>query len=230
MSRKPKIGFAFHDATDELGTFPAQELWFERSFAENKWIAAYRLILYRGSVRVGEVRVFPREAGRREPGTWSGERRSGEARVPGSGLNARLIRQARFGADMTELRGEISRLLVDYGPDLFKGVLFGQYDLLEQPIPPKKTGKAGTPDKEYLLAASLYAEAIVDPKVKSPIKYVQARMSLASPENARDLVHEARRRNLLTATTPGKAGGELTPKAKALRAQARKRKRRGDPK
>ena len=73
----------------------------------------------------------------------------------------------------------------------------------------RRPGMARRPDTFYVQLASWYLQRVKD---GSPTKDLAAELQV-SQSQARDLIHEARRRNLLTKGTRGQAGGELTKKA-----------------
>jgi hypothetical protein len=77
----------------------------------------------------------------------------------------------------------------------------------------KRPGRRGRPDSEYLEVAVRYVHLVRDSG--SPTKLLAEELHV-SQSAARDLVHEARSRGLLTATTQGVKGGELTEKALKL--------------
>ena len=77
----------------------------------------------------------------------------------------------------------------------------------------KRPGRAGRPDAEYLFVAVRYVDLVRTSE--SPTAALAEELSV-SRSAARDLVHEARQRDLLTPTRQGVKGGQLTPKALKL--------------
>ena len=75
-----------------------------------------------------------------------------------------------------------------------------------------RTGRRGRSDYEYALVAADYVKAIPSGR---PIQEL-ARDTPYSTVRLAQIIQEARRRELLTPTARGKAGGELTDKAKQL--------------
>jgi hypothetical protein len=74
----------------------------------------------------------------------------------------------------------------------------------------KRPGRAGKPDIHYALVAAEYVRHLGEPK---PLARLAKELPLEASQ-VRSILYEARRRGLLTdPTVPGRAGGELTPKA-----------------
>ena len=73
----------------------------------------------------------------------------------------------------------------------------------------RRPGRARRPDLFYAQIANRYIQLVPG---GSPTKRLAQEMGV-SQSQARDLIHEARRRKLLTGSQRGQAGGELTPKA-----------------
>ncbi len=91
-------------------------------------------------------------------------------------------------------------------------------DRLERLASPGELRSKGGPltirdDAFYAQQASRYHDALV--RHLNPIKAV-AKATSYSESQVRNHISEARRRGLLTATKPGRAGGELTPTAEAI--------------
>jgi len=76
-----------------------------------------------------------------------------------------------------------------------------------------RPGKVGRPDIFYARVAAKYVG--LRETSSSPTKDLAVYLYV-SQSQARDLIHEARHRRLLTKTKRGVAGGELTPKARDL--------------
>jgi hypothetical protein len=77
----------------------------------------------------------------------------------------------------------------------------------------RRPGKVGRPDSFYARAALRYLELVK--AGASPTKALAEERHI-SQSSARDLIHEARSRGLLTSMGRGQAGGQLTDKAKLL--------------
>lgn len=85
----------------------------------------------------------------------------------------------------------------------------------------KHPGRAGRDDLFYAVVASAYVSMAAS---GTPVKGLAALSGLADTQ-VRDLVSEARRRELLSRMGRGKAGGVLTPKAQRLLHGARRKAR-----
>lgn len=123
---------------------------------------------------------------------------------PQTPLTTDVLRSVRFEDLYQQVRAYLPHLeamgtYVEVDPASFTGT--------------KRPGRRGRPDAEYLSVAAKYAELVR--ASGSPTRALAAELSV-SPSVARDLVHEARRRELLTPTTRGVKGGELTKKAHKL--------------
>jgi hypothetical protein len=77
----------------------------------------------------------------------------------------------------------------------------------------RRPGRVGRPDIFYARLANRYLQLVET--TSSPTKSLAAEIHESQP-TTRDLIHEARRRRLLTKTERGRAGGRLTEKAKRL--------------
>lgn len=77
-----------------------------------------------------------------------------------------------------------------------------------------RPGRGGRDDFYFASVAADYVAALRK-NSRNPVAAL-ASMRGVSPATVRNLVHEARRRGLLTPSLAGRAGGELTEKAKAL--------------
>lgn len=114
------------------------------------------------------------------------------------------------------LRAAIERGLRD---GHVRAVLPGWYDdLVARPRP----GRAGRHDIEYAHWAARYVRA-VEEDARAPVKYLVDRFAgveYVSEQSLRAILHKARQRELLTAAPPGRAGGDLTDKARDLLREA----------
>jgi len=189
-------------------------VWVEMPMA-SRWLVAFRLANQRGQPVIAEVRVFPAEPGKRTAGRWSGEY-GGTARVPPGGITARLLRTIRTQTFKKMLRTIMTRWEKELGAlDL---------GFIPPMIPPlTNRGRKGRSDAALARIAAVYEGAYVagTPPVQAVAKAL--RLSLTQ---ARDAIHRARVRGLLSsATKQGKVGGRLTPTARALLKQQTKKKR-----
>ncbi len=87
-----------------------------------------------------------------------------------------------------------------------------------------RPGRRGRGDLYYATWAAAYVEAVhvvansnasEQQSRPKPVEVLANRENL-SPSQVRNILHEARRRELLTQAPPGKAGGSLTPRCRSL--------------
>ncbi len=83
-------------------------------------------------------------------------------------------------------------------------------DFVERP----RTGPVGRSDRSYAAVAALYVEAVAQGSSR-PVHVVADRMQLAE-KTIQNYLFKARERGLLTSLGRGKAGGQLTDKAKEM--------------
>jgi hypothetical protein len=126
--------------------------------------------------------------------------------LPLGGLTARQVRRATLG-DLTRRVsvGLVGRILGALAPDATRP----PDDDQTQPRP----GRAGRDDHFYAVWAARYTERAA--YTNRPIAEL-AEAHDRPPTRIREYIAEARRRGLLTATRPGRSGGQLTDKARAL--------------
>ena len=179
------------------------------------WMVSYRVVPQDGQLVVAEIRI--------EPGAYTEDELEGRTKppVPPGGLVAREVRGAiRTGEALDAARDKLRRL----------------YDHAERPAPPNaafeftlpegfaftrevvdappRVGRSGRPDSFYAQYAAAYVDAIANGS-KSPVKDVAVQLN-EQPEYVRDVLHNARRRGLLTRPPKGRSGGQLTDKARAV--------------
>lgn len=75
-----------------------------------------------------------------------------------------------------------------------------------------RPGRRGRPDQYYAQVAAAYCDALGHP---TPVKYLATQLHV-SPSQLRNLLNEARRRDLLSESPKGRAGGALTDKARRI--------------
>jgi hypothetical protein len=126
--------------------------------------------------------------------------------VPAGGLTARQLRRATLGDLIRGVSARLAgRLLMAWAPE----ATVTADDDEAHPRP----GRAGRDDHFYAVWAARYAErAAYTPRPIADLADEHDR----PPTRLREYVAEARRRGLLTATRPGRSGGQLTDKARAL--------------
>lgn len=205
----------------------APQLWVLANIDED-WRADFRLCVQGDRLVVAEVRLYPRitEDGKQADfgissgwndgdtagAPWSaGEAAGIEAKAPEGGVTARLLRQVPV---------HIHETLATFADAVGRGPRIPDAYLAAGPLTAAKLngekkprqGRPPVPDARLLKVATIYADAVASGK---PVQAVAAELKM-SGSKARDLVHRARQRGFLTQATPGRASGQLTPKATAL--------------
>jgi hypothetical protein len=118
--------------------------------------------------------------------------------VPPGGITTRMLRQIRTGALIASYRSAArawSFVLPDTAPDLSVS---------------ERVGRRGRDDRFYARWAAEYADALT--RSPNPVAEMAARHHLSASQ-VRNLVHACRKKDMLTAAPPGRAGGELTARA-----------------
>jgi hypothetical protein len=119
-----------------------------------------------------------------------------EPGVPASGITTRMLRQLRTGDLLAALRAATRQVVALTGaPDL---------DVSH------RAGRRGRDDLYYARWAAEYADALT--RSGNPVAEMAGRHHLSASQ-VRNLVHACRKRKMLTAAPPGRAGGELTARA-----------------
>ena len=198
----------------------SSETWVEAPIGD-KWVAAYRLVSQEGQPVISEFRLFPSEPEKRvrdhDVGRWSGAFTGAKAQAPRGGITARLLRQVRIG-EHAKFAGEfLAYLQKQYGRTLFEsGNVLGRRGFTP-PVAPARSprGRKGRPDLFYAQIAAVYAKALKSGS-RHPVEDVATAFRLRTA-HARDMIHQARRRGLLTPSTrQGRREGQLTSRARAL--------------
>ena len=211
-----------------------------------RWMVAYRVVDQRGQPVIAELRIFPREKHKRPPGQWSGMF-GGTVHVPPGGLTARLLREVRrrkFRASLRELVAGWTAALKQHqdkwltDPNLSRHLTPEEIEDVRQFRPEKmvgealpwmrskepatsKRGRKGRTDLELARIAAAYEHAYLTGR-QSAIGAVAKQFKL-SPSQARDAVHRARIRRLLSpASKQGQGGGLLTPFGQIVLKQSKK--------
>lgn len=120
--------------------------------------------------------------------------------MPEPGITTRMLRQLRTGDLIAALRAakrQHEQLFGD-GPDLSVTT---------------RVGRRGRDELYYARWAAEYVDALA--RSPRPVEDLAARHNLSASQ-IRNLMHACRRRGMLTASPPGRAGGDLTPRAIAL--------------
>jgi hypothetical protein len=182
----------------------------EVPFRDDWFVYGYFVESETGGPMLAEIRVFPAqvkdEKGRGLPiGRWSGHPSAVDHLE--SGLTARLLRTVSIRQLESKLQDELSRQDPDeplLGP-MARGA--------RKALLPERTGRAGREDSYYAQWAAHYVEQIRGGNTK-PIATLAKRFNLKESQ-VRDLVRRARERELLTAGSQGRPGGELTDKGRS---------------
>lgn len=148
---------------------------------------------------------------------WRAERRHplDTALIQGLGAGG-AIAKARVIASATA-RAQVRRARIDPGqPDLAPLPASGPVSDLSHwsALVSERTGMRGKGDEVYAKVAAAYVAA-VDSGERAPLRMV-AEAFHVSEGRARNIVHEARKRGLLTATKAGKKGGRMTAKGRSV--------------
>lgn len=134
------------------------------------------------------------------------------------GVTARLLRRVPMGELATK-----ARLFAFAQMDSVAGVETNtarkaEYRKLRARVAsPRRPGRRGKPDIEYARLAEAYVHRLGEP---TPLASLAEALSY-SESQVRNLLYTARSKGLLTQAPKGRAGGELTSKAKRLLKEAR---------
>jgi hypothetical protein len=205
---------------------------------DDDWRADLRLALQGGRLVVSECRVYPRKAARRtlvagravmslvEPKSappagepWGdGEEWGLNALAPAGGILIQLLRRVPLHS--------YQRVDVDIAEHEGLAAVLSEGAALLRAFPSASTPRRGRPpipDDKLLSVAMAYDKAVR--AGRRPIQAVKQLPGMTEAK-ARDLVHRARLRGLLTPATWGLAGGKLTAKARELLAARKTRRKR----
>jgi hypothetical protein len=151
------------------------------------WIVTIVLVLHDGVVRIRQVAVAPTENG-----------------DPNAELTAAIMR--RVG--MQEVVDQVHWLLKGLATQVTTArAVMDEYRVLPRP------GRGGRSDRYYAQVAQHY---VGHRDKRAPVQALAKQLAI-SPTQARDLVHAARQRGLLTGGgVRGRRGGELTEKGRRL--------------
>jgi hypothetical protein len=135
-------------------------------------------------------------------------RRIPAAPAPVEGITRRMLRDVPLGGFVVAMRTEANHSLDDL-PPIATGVVTAA---LERFAVIPRPGRSGRDDYDYATFAAMYVERVPSPTAKAEL----ADELGLSPTQVGHLLYEARKRDLLTEAPRGKAGGELTDKARRL--------------
>ena len=188
-----------------IGDGETDLIYVETELEEGWWVYAVYLLVD-GEPTLAELRVFP-EDGRDEDeeahdfGEWS-QSLSGLASTTAP-LTSRLLRDLSLIALKNAAKPGLEQM--NLGEGRFKTIADSFVTSESKP------GRKGRSDDHYLPIAIRYADLIAQGD-RSPVETLASQLKLR-PAQARDLIHEARVRGLLTKGQRGRAGGVLTEKA-----------------
>lgn len=199
-------------------------MWVVLPLGEH-WDSYVRFDAQAGHPVIAELRILPRTdtpgvLGPHDPHAddWLTATLGGTPEVapPEDGLTTRALRRVHLGHAL-ELAYEQLDQWIDRErrqPDWQRPVPAFTDDAISAP---RRPGRKGRDDRFYATVASAYVDAL-ERGSRKPV--VDAAQSLGDktggsyePTYIRDLLHEARRRELLTRPPKGRAGGQLTEKA-----------------
>ncbi len=224
LEPEPKTLVVCPECSARLPRREVEEAWIEVP-AGDRWLVGYRLVMKKVGPVIGEIRVFPAEQGRRTAGCWSGD----AASVPAGGIPARVIRRVRLTEPIRLFEHFVKKWKESHGEEVSKRVLGRVWSRRSEAPVPKRTGRAGRSDEFYARWAAAYVERLQrgsrrpvrDLATRPPVRIAGFDSSREPEATVRAIIHEARRRKLLTDAPRGRAGGDLTKKARGLIANAR---------
>ncbi len=164
---------------------------------------------------ISELRVFPRDRPLRGgvPGLWRGEILGTRAPVPSGGLTSALLRNIRLPRYAAHAAAVVAEWRAAGVPaDGDEQALQGLAES-EQPGRARPKRRAGRPDRFYADLAAEYVRTLSESR--RPVADIAKRRKLP-PAQVRDMIHEARERQLLSPGRQGALGGYLLPRAEAL--------------
>ncbi len=221
------------------------------------WSLLLTFIARERGFELAEVRIYPTPPHPRRPGLWAATEAVGS--MPSGGIAVRLLRGALTEDLVRAAHAAVVRHVRNTPPSRLP-LAYSDKDwpwLKGLSLPTGRTriertkegnlvrpGRARRPDQDYAVWAQRYVKALNEGS-RSPVAELADRFGMKATQ-VRDLLREARRRELLTSLTvdaarddlgrrrpPGLAGGQLTEKAIALlestegstTARSRRRKR-----
>lgn len=215
-------------AADDYFRSAYDSMWVLRALDDKRrWLVAYRVAPENGQAVIAEIRIVPMPRTRGEEdwfrksledpdveAIWGPVSHNVDAEyvprppeIPEGGLPMRALRHIRTSDAFADAR-QYQRMLP--GSPLLRG-------LTEEVLKaPRRPGRSGRNDRFYAELAAAYVETI-DAGSRTPVKDLTAKLREQelhyTEPSVRDLIHDARRRGLLTASPKGRAGGRLTDKA-----------------
>lgn len=176
-----------------------REIWVNLPLGE--WEAQARVEAQDGQPVVAELRVAP----------WRHWKAECSPATPAGGLTARELRRLRLGEALAAAHEKIDFLL---GRDAHPESVLNIEPLgFERGKLGKPAGRAPRSDDYYATVAMAYVDA-VRAGSRSPVADAAQALGGFDRTYVRDLLSEARRRELLSRPPKGRAGGELTDKGR----------------
>jgi transposase-like protein len=199
-------------------TVLVERIWLEVPI-DDTWMTASRLAVQDGRVVIAEIRVFPLESrGSAVPpaGIWSAEVLGARAPVPPKGLSARTLRNIRLGEHPRHVADVLDWVTQQQqAAPAHVAKFFGLGAVTQKPQAIKSTRpRSGRPDAFYAAVAARYLRAIKRNSKRPGVDV--ARQMKVEPSKIRDWLHQARERKLLSPSSHGKRGGQLTRAGAAL--------------
>lgn len=204
--------------------------WWEAQTIDARWMCAARFVYQGADLVIGELRIFPREqvadwnipGQERAAGIWSAELLGHGARAPRGGLGARTLRKVHL-REIAEVVRRNLEATARSAPQVFEpGHMYGDSGIKkpdERPRPVRRTGRS---DHFYAALAAQYVRALAH-NSRRPVAWLAEKRKLKK-EQVRDMLHEARRREILAPGIQGRAGGVLTSRGRELLGARRARK------
>jgi hypothetical protein len=202
------------------------ELWYEESV--DGWVFAFRLRGTTGHAEFSEIRIFPDNGeGERPAGSWDTD-----GSHPGRGITGAVLRKAVPSEWLKSLRSdELPNLLAQIPEEQIELAKdLGDLSYIDSPLAdigllsesqlknrPSRPGWKGHPDSYYLPFAIAIDEATQEGRRDTNVRAAMVLGGWCSPRMIKDARPKCVERGLLTkGPGPGKGGGRLTAKAKAL--------------
>lgn len=186
-----------------------------RTEAEDEWL---QQSLKEPPVRAArDDMALPKEERPRFPKRWPEQR---EPTPPSGGLTARAVRRVQVSPAHELLREAASQWLQHIEGEQLDYQIYFPGVAKETLSAPHRPGRKGRPDIDYVTVAVEYLKAVRGgsnrPVVETAAALSKHNKGTYMPAYVRDLLHEARKRGLLTHPSRGQAGGKLTDKALAV--------------
>jgi len=178
--------------------------------ANKKWSVAFRIILQGTQPVIGEVRIFPTESDK----------------VPPGGITARLIKATKIESAeqvIGKLANRFQRMREkNYAYTGNVQTVLSVNSPTEGPSVPRKRRRRGKSDASYAALARQYVQ-LRNGGERHPVTAI-AKKRRIERSKIRDMIHEARKRGLLSFDQAGRSGGQLTQLAINLLNQPIKRR------